>query len=117
MVGADSFFNTVAAFEVYNQHLLMDIGAFQMGLGAALLLAGIPDPADALAVGVIACRHPLGRRHRLSHRRARPRGNARQWHPAVWRAKRAPSGRLTYALAPAASPTAPVAPPWLPRSG
>jgi hypothetical protein len=76
MVGTDSFFNTVAAFEVYNQHLLMDIGAFQIGLGAALLLAGISDPADALAVGLIACRHRLGRPQRLSHRRARPRGNA-----------------------------------------
>ena len=53
MVGPVSFFETVAAFEPYNQHFLQDIGAFQIGLGAVLLLAAACDPADALAVGLM----------------------------------------------------------------
>lgn len=39
MAAPQSFFDTVATFEPYNQHLLQDIGAFQLGLGAVLLLA------------------------------------------------------------------------------
>lgn len=53
MIGPESFFNTVAAFEPYNQHLIQDIGAFQIGLGAVLLLAGIFYRTDALAVGLV----------------------------------------------------------------
>lgn len=53
MVGPESFFAAVAAFEPYNQHFLQDIGAFQIGLGAVLLLAAIPAQADALAVGLL----------------------------------------------------------------
>ena len=53
MVGPVSFFETVAAFEPYNQHFLQDIGAFQIGLGAVLLLAAASDRADALAVGLM----------------------------------------------------------------
>ncbi|MEX0658751.1 MAG: hypothetical protein WD080_06415 [Egibacteraceae bacterium] len=34
-----AFFEAAAAFEPYNAHFLRDIGAFQVGLGAALLLA------------------------------------------------------------------------------
>jgi hypothetical protein len=34
-----SFFDTVAVFEPYNAHFIRDIGAFQVGLGAVLLLA------------------------------------------------------------------------------
>lgn len=34
-----SFFDTVAVFEPYNAHFVRDIGAFQLGLGAVLLLA------------------------------------------------------------------------------
>ena len=48
-----SFFEVVAAFEPYNQHFLQDIGAFQIGLGAVLLLAGVFDPTDGLAVGLV----------------------------------------------------------------
>ena len=33
-----SFFGSVAAFPPYNQHLLHDVGAFQVGLGVILLL-------------------------------------------------------------------------------
>lgn len=39
MVDPESFFDAVATFEPYNQHLLQDIGAFQIGLGAVLLVA------------------------------------------------------------------------------
>jgi hypothetical protein len=34
-----SFFETVATFPPYNEHLLHDVGAFQLGLGAALFAA------------------------------------------------------------------------------
>jgi hypothetical protein len=34
-----SFYDQVATYEPYNLHLLHDIGAFQLGLGAALLAA------------------------------------------------------------------------------
>jgi hypothetical protein len=34
-----SFFETVAPFPPYNEHFLHDAGAFQLGLGAALLAA------------------------------------------------------------------------------
>ena len=34
-----SFFDEVATFEPYNAHFLHDIGAFQLGIGATLLIA------------------------------------------------------------------------------
>jgi hypothetical protein len=34
-----SFYHHVASFPPYNRHFLHDVGAFQLGLGAALLLA------------------------------------------------------------------------------
>ena len=34
-----SFYDQVATFPPYNRHLLHDIGAFQIGIGVALLLA------------------------------------------------------------------------------
>jgi hypothetical protein len=33
---ARTFFNEVATFEPYNEHLVHDIGAFQIGIGAML---------------------------------------------------------------------------------
>ncbi len=36
---ARSFFDELADFEPYNAHFLHDIGAFQVGLGSALVLA------------------------------------------------------------------------------
>lgn len=39
LVGPRSFFDTLATFEPYNAHFLRDVGAFQIGLGAVLLLA------------------------------------------------------------------------------
>ncbi len=38
-VAPRSFFATSAAFEPYNAHFIRDIGAFQLGLGAVLVLA------------------------------------------------------------------------------
>lgn len=52
MVGPESFFDSVAVFEPYNQHFVQDIGAFQIGLGAVLLLA-VGGRRDALAVGLV----------------------------------------------------------------
>ena len=49
----ESFFDEVATFEPYNQHLIQDIGAFQIGLGAVLLLAVLVPGQDALAVALL----------------------------------------------------------------
>ncbi|MEO6197669.1 MAG: hypothetical protein ABIP58_06105 [Dehalococcoidia bacterium] len=39
LLDTTSFYENIAEFPPYNEHLLHDIGAFQMGLGAALLFA------------------------------------------------------------------------------
>ena len=46
-----SFFESVATFEPYNQHFVQDLGAFQIGLGAVLVLAA--TFRDALVVGLL----------------------------------------------------------------
>ena len=38
-VAPHAFYDQLATFPPYNRHLLHDIGAFQIGIGAALLLA------------------------------------------------------------------------------
>jgi uncharacterized membrane protein len=53
MVEPRSFFDVVATFEPFNQHFLQDIGAFQLGLGAVLLLAGWRPRADALVMALV----------------------------------------------------------------
>ena len=53
MAGPESFFDAVARFEPYNQHLIQDIGAFQIGLGAVLLLAVLPGRVDGLALALL----------------------------------------------------------------
>ena len=53
MVAPQSFFDAVATFDPYNRHLIQDIGAFQIGLGAVLLLAAAPGRADGLAVALV----------------------------------------------------------------
>lgn len=53
MVAPRSFFESAATFEPYNQHFLQDIGAFQVGLGAVLLLAAVLTAADGLAVALL----------------------------------------------------------------
>lgn len=39
LIAPRSFFNTIATYPPYNEHLLHDIGAFMTGLGAVLLIA------------------------------------------------------------------------------
>ena len=39
MVGPHSFFDNIGHFEPYNRHFVHDVGAFQIGLGAAALFA------------------------------------------------------------------------------
>ncbi len=53
MVDPQSFFEAVARFEPYNQHFLQDVGAFQVGLGVVLLLAGLSVSADGLTVALV----------------------------------------------------------------
>ncbi len=53
MVGPESFFDAVAEFPPYNQHLVQDIGAFQIGLGAVLLFAVAARGADGMTVGLL----------------------------------------------------------------
>ena len=52
MLDARSFFEALARFEPYNPHFLQDIGAFQIGLGAVLILAALLPRADLLAVAL-----------------------------------------------------------------
>lgn len=68
MISPAGFYESVAAFEPYNPHFLQDIGAFQLGLGATLVLAAF-FTGDALAaalvgVGVGAAAHVVS--HLLS---------------------------------------------------
>jgi hypothetical protein len=51
-VAPHSFFNSVATFPPYNRHFLHDLGAFQIGLGAALFAALIWS--DALLVALLS---------------------------------------------------------------
>lgn len=51
MIAPQPYFDAVAMFPPYNQHFIQDIGAFQIGLGAVLLLAAVLT--DALAVALL----------------------------------------------------------------
>lgn len=58
-----SFFDALARFEPYNAHFIRDIGAFQLGLGAVLLLSLAPTTIAAVAlggVGIGAAVHAVG---------------------------------------------------------
>jgi hypothetical protein len=53
-----SFYDVVATFPPYNRHLIHDVGAFQLGIGATLLLAlrwrdGLAVALGGYAVGAI----------------------------------------------------------------
>jgi hypothetical protein len=57
-----SFYSGVARYAIYNQHFLHDIGALELGLGAALLLglAGLGGRATALwGAGIGSAFHAL----------------------------------------------------------
>ncbi len=52
MIAPTAFFEQSAEFPPYNQHFIQDIGAFQIGLGAVLLLAAVWRRHEALAVAL-----------------------------------------------------------------
>lgn len=52
MVSPRSFFAAAATFDPYNQHFIQDIGAFQIGLGAVLLLAVLTG-GDSLTIALL----------------------------------------------------------------
>lgn len=53
LVSPRSFFDTIATYDPYNPHLIHDIGAFQIGLGAVLLLAAFPERIDGLSAALL----------------------------------------------------------------
>lgn len=53
LISPRTFFSSLATFDPYNAHLLHDIGAFQIGIGVALLLAGFPARFDGLAAALL----------------------------------------------------------------
>lgn len=52
MIAPGSFYEAAATFEPFNAHLLRDVGAFMVGLGAVSLLAAARPAAEALAVAL-----------------------------------------------------------------
>ncbi len=66
MVSPETFFDAVATFEPYNQHLVQDLGAFQIGIGTVLVIAAVPARADALAVALFGAGIGSGA-HTVSH--------------------------------------------------
>jgi hypothetical protein len=52
LVAPRVFFESIAVFEPYNQHFVQDLGAFQLGLGAVLLIAAFAT-SDALVAGLL----------------------------------------------------------------
>jgi len=75
MVDPHSFFEAVARFDPYNQHFLQDLGAFQVGLGAVLLLACLSVPADGLSVALVGV-GAAAALHAVSHIVGRDLGGA-----------------------------------------
>ena len=53
MVDPASFFSSIAMFEPYNKHFVQDIGAFQIGFGAVLLLGVAASRVDGLVVALL----------------------------------------------------------------
>lgn len=66
MVAPQSFFDAVARFEPYNQHFVQDIGAFQIGFGAVLILSVIGATGGALPVALVGAGIGSGA-HLVSH--------------------------------------------------
>lgn len=53
MFAPRSFFDQLAKFEPYNQHFIQDIGAFQLGLGAALALSAFRPRREGATVALL----------------------------------------------------------------
>lgn len=61
-----SFFDGIVTYDPYNQHFIQDLGAFQIGLGAVLLLVLLFPAMDAMTVALLGI--GLGTAaHALSH--------------------------------------------------
>ena len=73
---APESFSRFIDYAPYNQHLIHDAGAFQIGIGAALLLALVCPDALLMALTGVHGRHRPARHlalHRPAHRRPRQR--------------------------------------------
>jgi hypothetical protein len=66
MVAPETFYDQFAVFEPYNQHFIQDLGAFQIGLGAVLLLA-VFRPAWASMTVALLGTGIGGAAHAVSH--------------------------------------------------
>jgi hypothetical protein len=66
MADPRSFFDQVAEFHPYNQHFVQDVGAFQLGLGAVLLIVALWPRIDALAAALLGTGIG-GTAHAVSH--------------------------------------------------
>ena len=64
LVDPSSFYRELATFPPYNRHFLHDVGAFQLGLGAALLLALAGWDGRRVALWAVAAAAVL---HAVSH--------------------------------------------------
>ena len=64
LVDPQSFYDQLATYPPYNQHLFHDIGAFSIGLGAAVLLAFVIRDALLLGLSTLAVGATL---HAISH--------------------------------------------------
>lgn len=51
LAAPESFFDQLASFDPYNRHFVQDIGAFQVGIGGALVAARLLS--DGLLVGLV----------------------------------------------------------------
>lgn len=63
-VGPRSFFDNIARWEPYNEHFLHDVGAFQIGIGIALLASLSRANGSAVALAGAAGAAVM---HALSH--------------------------------------------------
>lgn len=61
---APSFYDQLATYPPYNRHFLHDLGAFQVGLGATLLLATVRRDSLDVALGGAAAGAAL---HAVAH--------------------------------------------------
>jgi hypothetical protein len=66
-----TFYSSIALFPPYNQHFLHDVGAFQVGLGTALLLTQLFDDALLAVLGGNAVGATI---HLISHQLDRSLG-------------------------------------------
>jgi hypothetical protein len=53
LTAPESFFDVLGRFPPYNQHFVQDVGAFQIGLGAVLLIAAFAPHAAVLAAALL----------------------------------------------------------------